>query len=83
MSTNPADDHLVVASVAPDGPAIAAGVKEGDKITAINGIPVGTLKAPIAKTLLESGTIGVGMAVKLTIDRAGTPVEVALVSVRW
>jgi protocatechuate 3,4-dioxygenase beta subunit len=75
--------RLVVSSVKEGGPAAAVGVKEGDIITALSGIPVATLTPVIAQKLVSSGVVGVGVPVQLSLDRAGSPVVVSLVSVKW
>ena len=74
---------IVVTSVAPAGPAEGAGIKEGDKLQSINGRTVSDLTPPIAKMILESGMVGVGQTVQLHFDRAGSPVDVTLTSVKW
>lgn len=83
LSTAIDGDKLVVASVKDAGPAAASGVQVGDRITSINGRDVSAITPPIAQTLLQSGTIGVGQTAQLAIDRGGSPVNVTLVSVKW
>jgi S1-C subfamily serine protease len=83
MSTEVVADVLTVATVRPGGPAEAAGVVAGDKISLVNGTPVASLTPAVAQTLLSSGTVGVGDSFQLTLDRAGTPVQIALVAVKW
>ncbi len=74
---------LTVSSVKPGGPAATGGVQVGDKLVAINGVPVATLTAKLAQTLVASGSVTIDQQYKLAFDRAGTPLEVVLVGVRW
>lgn len=83
LGTEIEEDKLMVASVADGGPAQAAGVQVGDRITAIDGRDVATLTLPIARTLLSSGMVGVGDTVMLTLERAGAPVQVSVTSAKW
>lgn len=83
LSLDFAEDLLVVTSVKPGGPAATAGVQVGDKLTAINGVPIATLTPKLAQTLVSSGSVTIGQSYKLAFDRAGAPVEVVLVGVRW
>jgi hypothetical protein len=55
----------------------------GDRITAISGRDVSQLSLPIAQKLLESGTVGVGIRVQLSLERGGAPVTATLTSVKW
>jgi hypothetical protein len=83
FATNIDGDKLLVSSVKEGGPAAAAGVQVGDRIVAISGRDVATLTLPIAQTLLASGSVGVGQAVQLGLDRAGTRVQATVTSVKW
>jgi protocatechuate 3,4-dioxygenase beta subunit len=76
-------DKLTVVDVQPGLPAANAGVLPGDVITAISGTPVAVVTPKLARLALSSGSIGVGQRFDLTIDRAGTPVQVTLISVKW
>ncbi len=76
-------ETLTVMSIKPGGPAETGGVQVGDKLVAINGVPVATLTPKLAQTLLSSGTVSIGQRYQLAFERAGTAVEVALVGVRW
>lgn len=83
MSTEITEGVLMVSSVKGGGPAEGAGVQVGDKITTVNGVPVATLTPDIAKTLMSSGVVGAGQTFQLGLERAGTPVQVPLVAVKW
>ena len=74
---------LVVSSVKEGGPAANAGIQEKDQIVALSGIPVATLTPIIAQKILSSGTVGVGIPIQLTLDRAGSPITASVVSVKW
>jgi regulator of sigma E protease len=65
MTTGP------IKAVQDDSPAAAAGLKPGDMITAIDGEPVGD---PLALDQRLRGKVAA--KVKLTLDRAGTAVDV-------
>lgn len=71
-------EHLWVASVAPGGPAERAGLEVGDRITAIDEVPVAQIGPQIAAALLGPGRRRVGDAVTLAVDRAGSPTTVAI-----
>jgi len=83
LSTSVDSGNLVVASVKEGGPAATAGVQVGDRITAINGRDVAQLTPALAALLIASGNVGVGQQVMLSLQRASTPIQVALVSVKW
>jgi protocatechuate 3,4-dioxygenase beta subunit len=83
MATEVDGDKLVVSSITDDGPAKAAGVLVGDRILALDGREVATVTPGIAKLLLSSGTVGVGQTVALTLERAGTQLQVSVTSVKW
>ena len=76
-------ETLTVTSIKPGGPAATAGVQVGDKLTAINGVPVATLTPKLAQTLVSSGSVTIDQQYKLSLDRGGAPLEVVLVGVRW
>ena len=59
---------LVVRRVAPEGPADAAGVRHGDRVTAIDASPVHDL-AEFYRALWQRGEAGV--TVRLTVTRQG------------
>jgi S1-C subfamily serine protease len=62
------DGKLVVRRVAPEGPADTAGVRRGDRVTAIDGSPVHDL-AEFYRALWGRGDAGI--KVKLTVMRQG------------
>ncbi len=76
-------EALVVSAVKPGGPAEVGGVRIGDKLVAINGVPVATLTPKLAQTLVSSGSVTIDQRYQLTLDRSGTAVTVVLVGVRW
>lgn len=69
-----ADSGVMVMSVDPGGPAAAAGLHQGDVITAMNGEPVKHMRALIRST----GPDSVGRPVSLTVRRGGTAQTMAL-----
>jgi S1-C subfamily serine protease len=66
---------LMAMSVDPKGPGQRAGVKQGDVIVAWNGEPVRGLRH-LLRTL---GPDSVGTSVRLSLKRAGEPIEVTLI----
>ncbi len=68
------DDDLVVERVVPDGPAGKAGVLAGDKLVSVDGTKVASREA--LRSLLEARQRGA--RVKLSFERAGSPVTVEL-----
>ena len=69
------DGALVVRRVAPDGPAEAAGLRHGDRVTAIDGSPVRD-PADLYRKLWARGEAGV--TVKLTVARQGEDRDIAV-----
>lgn len=65
----------MVMSVDPRGPGIAAGIQQGDVITAWDGQPIQSVQI----LLRALGPDSVGSAVALSLRRAGQPVEVRLI----
>ena len=61
-------EQEVVRRVAPEGPADTAGVRHGDRVTAIDGSPVHDL-AEVYRALWGRGDAGI--TVKLTVSRQG------------
>ena len=66
------DGKLVVGRVASDGPGEAAGIRHGDRVTAIEGTPAHDL-ADFYRTLWRLGDAGI--AVKLNVIRQGREQE--------
>lgn len=67
------DGQLVVRRVAPEGPADKAGIRHGDRVTAIDGSPAHDLAA-FYRALWGRG--GAGAVVKLTVLRQGEEHEI-------
>ena len=64
-----------VAGITDNGPAAAAGLREGDVITAVNGTPV----ADATDLIVDVRSLAPGDQVTLTVDSDGTEREVKLV----
>jgi S1-C subfamily serine protease len=75
MYTTEANKQLVVAGVAPGGPAARAGVRQGDVVLQVAGERAGGL-AELFRSIWRLGPAGV--EVPLTLLRAGAQVEVRL-----
>lgn len=71
------DDTLVVGGLADGGPAEKAGVQTGDRIIAVNGVPVEDL-AGLWREMWSSGSAGA--QVRLTLGREGREITVAVAS---
>lgn len=71
--TAEAENHLIVAGVAPKGPAEKAGLATGDVVLEVAGSPVGDL-ADLFRTIWSLGDAGV--TVPLTLVRDGQRVEI-------
>jgi len=67
------DGELVVRRVAAEGPSDTAGIRHGDRVTAIDGAPVHEL-ADFYRRLWGRGAAGI--AVKLTVTRQGENREI-------
>jgi S1-C subfamily serine protease len=67
------DDKLIVGRVASDGPSDKAGVRHGDQVTAIDGVPVHEL-ADFYRAL--SGRGNAGVTVRLGVTRQGKEQEI-------
>jgi hypothetical protein len=83
FSTQIDDGKLKVATLKTGGPAEAAGVGEGDRIVSIDGRLVSELGAETARMLVASGTVSTGQRVLLGLERAGAPLQIAVVAVKW
>lgn len=70
-----AEEGLIVLSVAPGGPAKAAGVLQGDIIATWNGEPVGGLRTLFRRL----GSDAVGQTVALTLVRGGQRIALSCV----
>ncbi len=66
-----AAEHLWVATVEEGGPAAAAGIKLGDRIDAIGGVPVSQVGADLAEAMLGPRQVRVGQAVALVVEHDG------------
>lgn len=75
--TAEAENHIIVAGIAPKGPAEKAGVETGDVVLEVAGSPVGDL-ADMLRTIWSLGDAGV--TVPLTLVRDGQRVEVNIPS---
>jgi regulator of sigma E protease len=64
------DSDSMRVSPAPQGPAAASGVEEGDRVVSVDGAPVGDWAALRARIRASQGR-----AVPLVVDRAGRQVE--------
>src|SRR5690606_27475679 len=80
MATEPDGDTLKVTSVKDGGPAAAAGIVVGDKITALEGQSVEALTPRLAQKLIASGAIGTGQRVTVTLERGPS---IALTAIKW
>ncbi len=83
MTVAAVDNVLSVTAVKAGGPAEAAGVQVGDKITTIDGQAVSVLGAQQSAQFLSSGQIGVGEVVQLGLDRGGATVQATITSIKW
>jgi carboxyl-terminal processing protease len=68
IQTDAADKDILVSNVVPEGPADRAGVREGDEITQIDGIPTKGMSLQTASSHLRGKA---GTTVKLSILRDG------------
>ncbi|VTU25972.1 Putative serine protease HtrA [Variovorax sp. SRS16] len=74
VKLNPSGVGAMVMNVAADGPAAAAGLRQGDVIVAWNGQPVRSIQM----LLRALGPASVGTVLTLTLQRAGEPAEARL-----
>jgi hypothetical protein len=80
MATEPDGDVLRVSSVKDGGPAAAAGIVVGDKITSIAGQPVKALTPAQAQKMIASGAIATGDSVTLGLERGPS---ITLTAIKW
>jgi regulator of sigma E protease len=74
----------VVTSVDPAGPAVAAGVRPGDRVVAIDGRTVADLSAVVASELLAPWRVAAGQRVRLDVARDGQPrVTIEITAARY
>lgn len=73
--TAEAENHLIVAGIAPKGPAERAGVATGDVVLEVAGSPVGDL-ADMFRTIWSLGDAGVTVPLTLVRDGARVTVKV-------
>jgi hypothetical protein len=64
-------EYLWVATVEDGGPAARAGVKQGDRIDSIAGVPVSQVGADLAEGMLGERQVRVGQPVALVVERDG------------
>ncbi|VTU33810.1 S1C family serine protease [Variovorax sp. PBL-E5] len=74
VKLNPSGVGAMVMNVAANGPAAAAGLRQGDVIVAWNGQPVRSIQM----LLRALGPASVGTVLTLTLQRAGEPAEARL-----
>jgi S1-C subfamily serine protease len=77
LQTVAVDDEgsgTMVMSVDPNGPAAAAGVRQGDILLAVDGEPIRSVRALLGAL----GPDSVGRAIRFDIRRAGAPAEVSV-----
>ncbi|SLN27541.1 S1C family serine protease [Oceanibacterium hippocampi] len=72
MFTRDTDDGVVVSAVTPDGPAAGAGIRPGDKVVAVGGMPVGAM-AELFRTAWAMGPPGT--VIELGLERDGAPLS--------
>jgi hypothetical protein len=71
---NIAPEGFKVIDVTPGGPADAAGLKDGDMITAVDGKPAGGLSLPAIRESLRNDPVGT--VVTFSVQRDGKPMEI-------
>jgi C-terminal processing protease CtpA/Prc len=77
MWINRGSEGFEVVDVVAGGPAEVAGVKVGDRITAIGGMPAGQLSLPVVRERFR--TEAVGTPINLAVRRDGKPRNLKLV----
>ena len=68
LGTGRGGRDVVVAALAPDGAAALAGIRVGDRVLAVDGVPVSARNLAFAASLLEGPT---NTEVELRIERSG------------
>lgn len=71
------DDGVLLDIIYPDSPAERAGLKGGDVVTHVDGVPVAGMKLDEAVLRIKGVT---GSGVSLTIQRTGTPTKSVIVT---
>jgi S1-C subfamily serine protease len=74
VRVHPSSVGAIIMGIADDGPAAAAGLRQGDVILAWNGQPVRSVQM----LLRALGPASVGSVIALSLKRAGEPAEVQL-----
>ena len=69
------DGELVVGRVASEGPSDIAGIRHGDRVTAIDGTPIHDL-AEFYRTLWRRGDAGITVKLTVTRQREDREIEV-------
>ena len=71
----PAEERITVASVAPGSPAVEAGLKPGDFIVAVNGVPVEQTK-PGSEEVIRQIRSSTDKPLTITVNRGGTTQDI-------
>ena len=78
MDTDEATGGWVLTKVEPDSPALAAGLRKGDVLVAVNGVPYGTEDKQAWKKVKSSMTIGNTITYTVLRDGQKMKAEVTL-----
>lgn len=68
----------VIAAITPNGPAATAGLRPGDRLLAVDGVPVSAADLPTAAALIE-GPAGTSLVLRVVPATGGRAREVTLV----
>ncbi|RMH39691.1 MAG: carboxypeptidase regulatory-like domain-containing protein [Deltaproteobacteria bacterium] len=68
---DPEADFLWVDSVVEGGPAAGAGLAVGDRVVAVDGIPIAAVGAKVAAQALASERVAIGQSVTIAFERDG------------
>ena len=71
-------DHVEALSVLPGSPAARAGLREGERVLAVNGTPILEWKVPALERVLEDGPDG--RAIRVTVERDGKHRELRVIT---